>query len=157
MTKTGGSWTNAVLAGGLCAGALDMASAVLLHLKIGPLRVFQSVATGLLGKAAYLGGVPTAALGLVLHFAIALIVAAVFVTAARRWPILLRRPVLSGGLLGVGMYGVMNVAVVPLSRAFIGPPPNLKMTVVGLLVHVFLFGLPIALAAKRLACPRTAT
>ena len=63
-----------VLAGGLAAGALDISYAWLFWaVKAGPTaqRIFQSVAAGLLGKASFAGGWPTALLGLGLHFSIA--------------------------------------------------------------------------------------
>ena len=48
--------------------------------------MWQSIASGLLGKAAYEGGSATAPLGLALHFFIAFVMALVYVLAARRLP-----------------------------------------------------------------------
>jgi hypothetical protein len=62
-------WTY-VLLGGLVAGALDISYAwAFWALKAGvpAMRIFQSVAKGLLGPASYRGGATTAALGLLLH------------------------------------------------------------------------------------------
>jgi hypothetical protein len=71
----------AVLAGGLAAGVIDITYACAFWaIKAGvrPTRIFQSVAAGLLGRqAAVAGGASTAALGLALHFFIALTVAVV--------------------------------------------------------------------------------
>ena len=75
-----------------------------------PSRIFQSVAAGLLGRdAAIAGGAPTAALGLALHFFIALTVAVVFFAAARFAPALWQRPWIFGSLYGIGVYGVMHL------------------------------------------------
>ncbi|HET8647044.1 MAG TPA: hypothetical protein VFO85_16225, partial [Vicinamibacteria bacterium] len=89
----------AILLGGLVAGTMDITAAILLYARRGvpPLRILQSVASGLLGRAAFTGGVPTAALGLALHFFIATTAAAVYVLAARRLP--LARWPLVGGVL----------------------------------------------------------
>ena len=153
----------AILAGGLIAGALDIAYAIVLwwlRARVPPARILQSVATGVLGKASYDGGVGTAALGLALHFLNALIIAAIFVGASRVWPVIAERATLFGPLYGIGVYLVMNYAVLPLSRfpkraGTGGPPPVVWIT--GVLVHMFLVGLPIALMARRTlpAAPRT--
>jgi uncharacterized membrane protein YagU involved in acid resistance len=143
----------AILLGGLIAGALDITYAFVLwwlRAEVTPTRILQSVASGLLGKASYDGGVGTAALGAFLHFFNALVIAAIFVGASRVWPALARRATLFGPLYGIGAYLVMNYVVLPLS-AFPqrqgGPAPVVWIT--GVLTHMFLIGLPIALAAKR--------
>jgi hypothetical protein len=146
----------AILAGGSIAGALDIAYACLLwwlRAAVPPTRILQSVAAGLLGKASYEGGGATAALGLALHFFNALVIAAIFVGASRVWPVLAQRATLFGPLYGIAVYLVMNYVVIPLSafprRGGGGPPPVVWIT--GVLVHMFLVGLPIALLAKRVA------
>jgi len=142
----------AILAGGAIAGALDITYATVfsaLCRGVPPVRVLQSVASGLLGAAAFDGGLPTAALGLLLHFFIAFSWAALFYLASRWFPLLLRHAALSGVLYGAGIYAVMNLVVVPLS-AFprkLSFPPLVLIT--GLFVHMFFIGLPIALAARR--------
>ena len=143
----------AILVGGLIAGALDITYAFILwwlRAQVTPMQILQSVATGLLGKASYDGGAGTAILGAFLHFFNALVVAAIFVGASRIWPVLARRATLFGPLYGIGVYLVMNYVVLPLS-AF--PPrtrpPAPVVWITGVLAHMFLIGLPIALAAKR--------
>ena len=143
----------AILVGGLIAGALDITYAFILwwlRAQVTPMQILQSVATGLLGKASYDGGAGTAILGAFLHFFNALVIAAIFVGASRIWPVLARRATLFGPLYGVGVYLVMNYVVLPLS-AF--PPrtrpPAPVVWITGVLAHMFLIGLPIALAAKR--------
>jgi len=149
----------AILVGGLIAGALDITYAFILwwlRAQVTPMQILQSVAAGLLGKASYDGGAGTAILGAFLHFFNALVIAAIFVGASRIWPVLARRAALFGPLYGIGVYLVMNYVVLPLS-AF---PPRTKppapvVWITGVLAHMFLIGLPIALAAKR-AVPATA-
>ena len=143
----------AILVGGLIAGALDITYAFILwwfRARVTPMQILQSVATGLLGKASYDGGAGTAILGAFLHFFNALVIAAIFVGASRIWPVLARRATLFGPLYGIGVYLVMNYVVLPLS-AFPprSKPPAPAVWITGVLAHMFLIGLPIALAAKR--------
>ena len=145
----GGIWP-AALVGGLAAGAIDIAYAILASLPKGvsPDKVLQSVASGLLGRAAYQGGAATALLGLLLHFAICLAIAFLFVAAARHLaPI--RQHLLAAGLAyGVLVYFAMRWVVVPLSRF----PGDLRVIQpLELAVHAVGVGLVIALAARRFA------
>ena len=140
-----------VLAGGLIAGALDIAYAcVFWRIKAGvsPQRIFQSVAAGLLGRAAFTGGTATAVLGLGLHFFIALSMSVAFFVASGWWPMLWRRPVVCGAAYGLLLYAVMNYVVVPLSAAGAGSkdPLWIGLTVA---VHILLIGIPIAIFARR--------
>src|SRR5688500_16360392 len=107
----------AVLVGGLVAGLIDISYAVgfSAYRGVPPTRILQSVASGLLGSPAYQGGASTAALGLLLHFLLMLIIAAIFYFASTRLRFLVHRPVLWGALYGVVVYWVMNLVVLPLS------------------------------------------
>jgi hypothetical protein len=64
----------AILWGGAIAGAFDLTYATVFYGLRGvkPIRVSQSIASGLLGPKAYEGGFATAILGVVLHFVIAI-------------------------------------------------------------------------------------
>ena len=112
-------WSQTFVLGGGLAGVLDLTWALVTASLQGraPLRVLHSIASGVLGKAAYTGGVATAALGVVLHFAIACGACGVYYAASRRLPLLVRRPVVTGPIYGVGVYLVMSLVVVPLSAA----------------------------------------
>jgi hypothetical protein len=149
----------AVLAGGTTAAVLDIVYAFtffgLTH-RASPFRILHSIASGVLGKAAYKGGVGAAALGAALHLGIALVMALTYVAAGRVLPALNRRPWLWGPLYGVGCYLVMNYVVLAL-RFGPRPPPPLDTLVGGVLIHMFGVGLPIALFAARAAfAPRAA-
>ena len=142
-----------VLVGGGIAGACDIVYAcVFWWMKAGvsPVRILQSVAAGLLGPASFQGETGTAALGLALHFFIALTMAAVYDTAALRFPLLTERPVACGALFGLLAYGAMNYIVVPLSAAARGSSDP-SWVALSVLVHAFLIGVPIALVAARAA------
>jgi hypothetical protein len=143
----------AILAGGLIGGAFDItyACVVWAFRGVSPIRVGQSVASGLLGReTAVAGGVPTGLLGFALHFGMVLIMAAVYYAAATRIPLLVKRAVWCGPLYGLGLYLTMNYIVLPLSaigqRGGTGP---LYLVIPEILVHMFLVGLTIALFTRR--------
>src|SRR5262245_29393068 len=81
---------SAVLLGGSIGGVLDITFAISFAAYNGtaPTRLLQIVASGLLGTAAFDGGVPVAALGLVLHFAMSFVWATAFLLLAKRVPAL---------------------------------------------------------------------
>jgi uncharacterized membrane protein YagU involved in acid resistance len=109
----------------------------------------QFIASGLLGLAAFAGGLGSALLGLMLHAVFTLAIAAVFILAATRLPVLRRNLLLGGLLYGVVVYFVMNFVVTPLSAA---PPPEgitLAVIVEGIIGHALLIGLPLAVIARR--------
>src|SRR5262245_66466704 len=60
----------AILLGGLAAGIGDSVLALVLY-RVSLVRIYQSVASGLLGRPSFEGGLPTAALVMVLHFLLA--------------------------------------------------------------------------------------
>lgn len=145
--------SNALLAvvwGGLACGVLDIVAALIVYGSFGakPLRLLQGIAGGLLGPRTYSGGIATALLGLLCHFVIAFSAAAVYVAASRIMPFLVRQAVVSGALYGVAVYFFMNRVVAPLSAA-VKFPFSFKMMVIGIVIHIFCVGLPIALAARR--------
>ena len=155
--KTSATWR--VIGGaGAAAGALDLAFAVVFYGARGaaPMAVMQSIAGGVLGRAAYQGGAGSAALGVVLHFLIATGAAAVFYAASRRWAGLVRSvgaAFAAGAVFGVGVYFFMNWVVVPLSALGVKIyPPAVNVGV--LLGHIPFVGLPIALIVRRGAVAR---
>ncbi len=140
-----------VLLGGLVAGSFDITYACTFwYLKRGvlPSRVFQSVASGLLGDASFTGGWRTAALGLALHYFIATSMAVTYYLFARRWSDLWEKPFVYGPMYGVLLYGIMNYIVVPLSAANPGSR-NLLWVLLSIAVHAFLIGTPCAIFARR--------
>ena len=81
----------------------------------------HSIAAGLLGrKQSLAGGVNTAILGGVLHFAIATAMTVTYFLFARRLPELVRHPSSLGLIYGLLLYLVMNLVVLPLSA--VGAP-----------------------------------
>ena len=141
----------AIVWGGLLAGVGDIAFAfVTAGLSgVGPVRVLQSVAGGLLGRAAAEGGLATAALGGVLHFFIAFVWAAVYWLASRRLRVLVQRPVVCGLLYGAAVYFFMSFVVLPLSAIYFKQSRELSSILLNAAGHMLLVGLPIALAASK--------
>ena len=139
-----------ILWGGLVAGAADICAAALIW-KIPIDTVFKSVARGWHGKAAMKGGWDMVAVGAASHFFITLVCAAIYVLAARRLPVLTRRPILAGSLFGLIIYGVMTYVVVPLSAVGPRPQPPVDLTLVLAILANVMVGLIIALFAARYA------
>jgi uncharacterized membrane protein YagU involved in acid resistance len=102
----------------------------------------------LLGVKSFEGGLPTAILGIALEFLITFVATAVYYVASRKLTFLVRRAVPWGVLYGVAIYFFMNFIVVPLSAA-----PKFDHTWASrasdFVVHLFLIGLPMALAVRR--------
>jgi hypothetical protein len=140
----------AILVGGLIVGVLDLIYAVAVYSPEKPILIPQFIASGVLGMAAFSGGLQTAMLGVVLHFAIAFGAAAVYYLASRKFTILVRQAYLCGLLFGVFVYTFMHVVVVPLSATPKGPT-HLVYQAFELIEHCFCVGLPIALSVRRYA------
>ncbi|HEX7112702.1 MAG TPA: hypothetical protein VF216_09675 [Mizugakiibacter sp.] len=143
----------AILVGGSIAGALDLAFAITFAVLRGgtATRLLQTIASGLLGASAYAGGMPVAALGFVLHFAMTLLIAAIFYVAARCLPALVRHAPAAGVLYGIGVFLGMRLVVLPLS-AFPYPVVFAPLaSSLDLCSHMVFVGLPIALATRAAA------
>ena len=108
------SYLQAILLGGLIAGTVDIGAASLINGR-SPVFIGQIIAGGLLGKASLEGGMRTAALGVVLQWAMSIIIAAIYVLASTRLDALRRSWLLFGVLYGIPVYFVMEYVVVPLS------------------------------------------
>jgi hypothetical protein len=129
----------------LVVACLDMGLAMIFWAIHGvpAIRVLQSVASGLLGLAAFGGGLNAALLGLLLHVLIAcmMVLAYDLVSLRLRW--LVRSPWLAGPLYGGVLYLVMTGVVVPLSAAP-HTTGSTAWTVASVFSHVLLVGLPCA-------------
>jgi hypothetical protein len=139
-----------ILAGGLIAGTFDAIAAILTF----GWRMARGIASGLLGSKAFSGGMGTWCLGLALHFFIAISAAAIYCYASRKLGFLREHFFVCGIFYGIAIYLVMNLVVVPLS-AFPFPvgPFTVRALYQGLLIHMFLIGLPIAASLRFLSKP----
>jgi uncharacterized membrane protein YagU involved in acid resistance len=138
-----------ILLATLVVGALDITEVIVFYglNGVAPTRILQSVATGVLGKAAFEGGISTALLGLALHYFIAFVVVCVYFFASTRIAALRESPILMGTIYGLLVYLVMNFVVLPLSAS--GPPRFTTAAVLNqLFAHVFCVGIPTGLIAR---------
>ena len=138
-----------VAVAGVAAGLLDLAyamAAVVLH-GMSPVVVPLAIASGVLGPAAFHGGTGTVVLGLLIHLAILVVAAGIFLLAFRRIAVLRIHPFVSGTVYGALVYLFMHGVVLPLSLAppFKSTPGTMAMDFV---VHVLVLGPVLALAAK---------
>ena len=142
------AWVH-VASGGLALGTVDLLFAFSFARLVrgaSPVRVLQSVAAGLQGRAAFAGGASSALLGLACHYLIATLMVLAYVLAAARWRALVRHPIALGLPYGLWLYVVMTWVVVPLSNA---PPPSeihLSWIVSSLVAHA-VFGVICAWSA----------
>jgi hypothetical protein len=148
--------SRAILYGWLVVGTLDGLDAAIVSTLRGsnPERVFQYVASGLLGPSSMQGGAATALFGVLIHFFIAFCVVLTYNLASRRLRMLAERPLLYGPIYGVLVWLFMNFVVIPLS--VIGVIRLSTFSIVnGLLIHIFGIGIPSALFASWMSDVRT--
>lgn len=141
----------AILIGGLVGGFLDLLFAVSFagYNGVAPNRIFQTIASGLLGEAAFSGGSGVAAFGIGCHFALSVLWTAMFAIAAWRLPVLARRPFMAGPAFGLVVFLGMRLIVLPLSSYPHAVTFKPLATVLDLLSHMLLFGVPIAMIVSR--------
>ena len=136
---------------GMTVGVLDGLAASVSSLVQGgkPFRVFQYIASGLLGPDSFQGGWATFFLGLLLHFVIAFGASAVFVLASRFIPVLTRVPFyIAGPIYGVLVYFFMRDLIIPMSLVT-RLNYNAGASAIGIMIHILFVGLPIAFINSR--------
>ena len=145
------SWRQVALAtiiAGPFAAVAEMVIVLPIQARLGasPERVFQSIAFGALGRAAFHEGLGSALLGVFFHLLISVVAAGLYAAAAVRRPILLNNPVLGGILYGAACYVFMTFVVIPLSAIGFQLSKSPVLLAMSIAVHLFAFGLPLALA-----------
>jgi uncharacterized membrane protein YagU involved in acid resistance len=151
MTTTAGPALRAILTGGLVAGTLDIGAAALIN-RVSPALIAHYIASGVLGTASFSAGAVAAWLGLLLQWAMSVLIAAIYWLATARLPRLRRRWWLGGLLAGIVIFLVMNFVVMPFSAA----PVTLHEVIARLrpvkaaenLVAMLVFGLIVAFCAR---------
>jgi len=117
--------------------------------KLNPIQVLQFVASGALGAPAFEGGLGAAALGFVIHFALAYGFAGLYALAHQRWRLLQNNVVAAGFVYGAGVWLFMNLFVLPvLTKVNVSPPDTLTV-VHGMIMHGITVGLVSALCCQR--------
>jgi hypothetical protein len=130
----------------LVAGTLDILFAFIIAGSVEP--VLRTVASGPLGDA-IADGPAGAPLGLLVHFAIMAVMAAAYIFAASRIPLLVSQWWLVGLLYGVVLWIVMYWIVMPLRWDSYTTPSEPMAIARQLFAHCLLVGLPIAWFAHR--------
>ena len=135
----------AILVGGLTAGGLDLIAAFVSY----GMRVPRVIAAGLLGRQVIpVSSVPVYALGVFLQFFIATCAAVIYYLVSRKLDFLKEHPLVCGPFYGIAVYLVMNLIVLPLSALHSHGPYQLASLIQGLLIHMILIGLPIAISVR---------
>jgi hypothetical protein len=137
----------AVLCAWLLAGTLDIAAASIYYPLASGVKVMtllQGIASGVVGEKAFVGGLATAALGVALHYLIALIWTLVLFGVFRKVYELVANRFVIGMAYGIVVWIVMNLIVLPQSRVH-QAPFNLSKAIVGAVILMFCIGLPIAM------------
>ncbi|MCZ8216055.1 MAG: hypothetical protein O9262_07445 [Cyclobacteriaceae bacterium] len=154
------SFVKATLLSGLLIGMADGVAAVstnFLMKHVSADRVFKFVASGVFGMKAFAGSNEMVVAGLIFHFLIALTFTSFFFIIANFYKSLLTNVLLIGGAYGLGVWLIMNFLVIPLSNTP-SIPFQADTVVVGIVVHVFVIGVPIAwLAKQHLSAERLST
>ncbi len=144
-----------VVLGGLLAGALDGLDALIFYglaFGVAPGRLFQGIASGLLGARSFQLGWRSVALGAVFQLLIAVGAATVYYLLSSKIPLMVRWPWLAGPVFGLGAYAFMYRVVLPLSNVSKKKHPFLLIDFLDeLFAHTVLIGLTIALIAARSA------
>jgi hypothetical protein len=135
------------------AGTLDISDALIFyHFRgVSATRLLQNIARALIGPRAFDGGVATAALGLGLHYLIALGATVVFYLLSRKIVFMTRLPWIAGPLYGICVYVFMNYFVLRLAGM---AHPKLALTSVfvnAVLALMICIGLTIALVVSRIS------
>ncbi len=150
--ETRNSLLRSIVLGGLIIGILD---AIVYHWFVSSvlggyplITVYQYMASGALGNAAFEGGVPTALLGALFHFIVSFVVAAVFILSADRIPLLCRYAVPGSLVYGIGVFIVMNLIVLPLSKAPPLPPQTTPQLIAQIVDHILVVGLPLGILVR---------
>lgn len=142
-----------VFLSGLIAGTLDITAAIVVYAlvlqKTTPIKILQSIASGIFKKDAYTGGSQMAWYGLGLHYIIAMIFAWFYFTIYPYLPFLKKNALISGFLYGIFVWIVMNLIVLPIVFPVL-PAKHLDFPLLlSIVILMFCIGLPIALITRK--------
>ncbi len=137
---------------GFVAGTFDIAAAIGIYAvllnKTTAVRILQSIASGVFGKAAYAGGMETALYGLFFHYIIATSWAVAYFLLYPTISFLRKQKILSGLFYGVTVWVIMNLVLLPVFNIKM-PPFTLQGVLMGIGMLMFFIGLPISLITHK--------
>ena len=142
---------------GLVAGTLDIAENIIFnHFRGVTMKmIFQYIASGLIGMKSFSLGGESVALGVAIHYTIAMTWTVVFYFLSRKLLILTRQAAISGIVYGAVVYVIMNFIVLPLTAVPHAPRAmTLASRVSGVLALLFCIGLTISLLTRKYAPPQ---
>ena len=141
-----------ILLSGFVAGTLDILAAFtaysLIFSNVSPIRILQSIASGMFGQEAFAGGWRMGLLGLLFHYLIAFSWTIFFFLIFPYIPFLRKQKVISGLLYGVFVWIVMNLVVLPLSNIN-RQSLTLSGVLIGAVILMLCIGLPISLLVHK--------
>lgn len=141
---------------GLLAGTLDISENLIFNAfrHVTPKMVFQYIASGLIDGRAFTMGSASVALGVAIHYAIAMTWTVIFFLLSRKLIILTRQAAISGVFYGGIVYIIMNFVVLPLTRVpHAAKAATLASRISGVLALLFCIGLAIALLVRKFTPP----
>jgi uncharacterized membrane protein YagU involved in acid resistance len=149
------SFFASALAAGLIAGALDITAACIhAYVKNGtaPVQVLKYVASGAVDPKTFSNDA-TVAIGLVVHFTIAICFAFFFFFLAKQIPSLVKYPILVGIAYGIFVWSTMRFLCLPyISRLSVKPiigQEAVKNAAIAASIIVICVGIPIVLLARK--------
>lgn len=145
-----------VALGGLGVGTVDLTFAYLFWMSRGVTLpgILQSIAAGWYGKASHSLGATSVVVGALSHYAIATAFVWAYWYAARRMPVLTRKPVPYGALYGLALYALMNFVVLRLSATGMPKFDDVPWVASSVCMHVLLGILCAWFARKAVAAGR---
>ena len=143
-----------IVFGGLTVGVLDAIAAMMNAgiRGVTPDRVWQYVASGVLGPESFSGGAATIALGLFFHFCVAFGVAIGYYVVTRVLPSLVPHAFVVGPIYGIIVFFAMSYVIVPMTLVRQSAFTWYGM-ISGIVIHILFVGLPVALITKRFSRP----
>ncbi|MGB7025298.1 MAG: hypothetical protein WBD73_16000 [Candidatus Acidiferrales bacterium] len=139
---------------GLVAGTLDITENIIFnHFRGVTMKmIFQYIASGLIGMKSFSLGAESVALGVAIHYSIAMMWTVAFYFLSRQLRILTRQAAICGIVYGGVVYVIMNFVVLPLTAVPHAPRAmTLASRVSGVLALLFCIGLAISLLMRKYA------
>jgi hypothetical protein len=141
----------AIVGAAVVGGTLDLLGAFAIYGRIAgdvpPLHLLQSLASVLIGGAAFKGGETTASLGLLLHYLLVFGFSLIYFIWFPFIPFFRRQRIFGGLLYGMFIWIVSSTAVLPLAHS-VTSLPHFENITWGFLSIQVLLGLPITIVIR---------
>lgn len=150
MEKKKSLFKTIVLAG-LLAGTLDITAAFIQYVVVtekNPVTVLRYISSAIWGKDAFTGGVPIVIAGLVFHYIIAFIFTVFFFLIYPVFNKIIGNKILQAIVYGIFVWCIMNLGVVPLTKAPAGEIV-LSKAIISASILIVCIGLPLTFMAKK--------